>query len=340
MERYLLFDSGCSKCTQLASAVQSKTEGWLSVRSLRDETIHQLLNRAKPNWRWEPTLLEIDGEQIRVFTGIAMRVRIMTELGPVRAWDLAKLVRESGGSVSGVNMSRRDFLHQTGALLAGLVLVRSPLKPPIGRSTMSNSIAVPCTEGEEYGGFLLLEEGTSTPDCVQDEKLGIPNMCGVSEPDQKPSNRKDAVYNALSSRADLAALNVFPTYTLDPVPSGLSPSGASLISHATGEIWGGWVSFETFSKDLNLSYNALGILARVDFMRPMPLWSSAAVEEGGPSVVLEKVDYLPGGEGILIRNPVGFSLNWIHNEVSYTLSVTHLPDAQPEDIASRLILVS
>ena len=35
MQRYLLFDSGCSKCTEIAREVEQATHGWLEARSLR-----------------------------------------------------------------------------------------------------------------------------------------------------------------------------------------------------------------------------------------------------------------------------------------------------------------
>ncbi|WP_448590726.1 hypothetical protein [Thermoflexus hugenholtzii] len=72
-ERYLLFDSGCAVCTALAREVEALSGGRLGVRSLREPEVQALLNQAHPNWRWEPMLLEIEGEQVRVFTGLAMR---------------------------------------------------------------------------------------------------------------------------------------------------------------------------------------------------------------------------------------------------------------------------
>jgi len=96
------------------------------------------------------------------------------------------------------------------------------------------------------------------------------------------------------------------------------------------------VSFERFSEKLQLSYTTLSILAQIDFMRPMPLWTSNAVEEGGPSAILEKVDYVPNGAGVLIRNGVGFTLHWIQKNVYYMLTVNHLPGAEPKEIASRI----
>ncbi len=59
MRRYLLFDSGCSKCTEIAQAVEQAAQGWLEARSLRDPAMQRLLDAARPDWRWEPTSLEV-----------------------------------------------------------------------------------------------------------------------------------------------------------------------------------------------------------------------------------------------------------------------------------------
>lgn len=58
MDRFLLFDSGCSLCSALASEIERETDGWLTARSLRDQEVQAWLDRAQPGWHWEPTLLE------------------------------------------------------------------------------------------------------------------------------------------------------------------------------------------------------------------------------------------------------------------------------------------
>lgn len=36
MERFLLFDSGCAVCSELAREIEHESGGWMMVRSLRD----------------------------------------------------------------------------------------------------------------------------------------------------------------------------------------------------------------------------------------------------------------------------------------------------------------
>ncbi len=49
MPRYLLFDSGCSKCMEIARDVEQATQGWLEARSLRDPGMQSLLAQARPH---------------------------------------------------------------------------------------------------------------------------------------------------------------------------------------------------------------------------------------------------------------------------------------------------
>jgi len=51
IERWLLFDSGCSVCAALAWEVEALSGGRLQVRSLRDPEVQALLDRAHPGWR-------------------------------------------------------------------------------------------------------------------------------------------------------------------------------------------------------------------------------------------------------------------------------------------------
>jgi predicted DCC family thiol-disulfide oxidoreductase YuxK len=138
-ERYLLFDSGCAVCTALAREVEALSGGRLGVRSLREPEVQALLNQAHPNWRWEPMLLEIEGEQVRVFTGLAMRWRLVQVLGPARAWRVAQAVARFGGPVLDVDWGRREMLRKLGSGILVAFLVspfRLPSKSKAHASTM------------------------------------------------------------------------------------------------------------------------------------------------------------------------------------------------------------
>lgn len=109
---------GCSVCTNLAHAIEREMGGKLTARSLRDPEVQQWLNRAKPGWQWEPTLLEVHGEVIRAYTGLRMRARLAVVLGPRKGLRVAQLVQQVLLPKADVNQGRRTFL-QRGAMLAG-----------------------------------------------------------------------------------------------------------------------------------------------------------------------------------------------------------------------------
>lgn len=56
--------------------------------------MRELLDKARPGWTWEPTLVEVDGERVRVFTGVKLRSRLVVGLGPRRALRVAQLVQQ------------------------------------------------------------------------------------------------------------------------------------------------------------------------------------------------------------------------------------------------------
>lgn len=122
MERYLLFDSGCMRCTELARQIEHATQGWLKARSLRDPTMQTLLNAARPGWRWEPTLVEIADGHVQAFTGLHMRARLAVKLGPRRALRVIQFVQRALSPQENIGQERRSFLKR-GAILAGLLIV-------------------------------------------------------------------------------------------------------------------------------------------------------------------------------------------------------------------------
>lgn len=253
------------------------------------------------------------------------------------------------------DVNRRGFLRGTvfGSMGAIITSRLSGLFPEAQQVFNTPTSDVPLTTlprisslaeagGELYGGFVLLPEGAPIPDIVQGYKFGIPTMCGVSDgvEHQAHHTQSDAVHVTLHSASDLAAQSEFPMYTLSKIPVGLRPSGVSLIMHGTGQLFGGTVTFEAYDQMAGTWYTAVSILAQYDFPQPFPLWSSNPVEEGGPAVKFEKVDFVPSGSGILIRNPVGFTLHWIKQGVFYTMCVEHLPKVEPQVLAPDLTLVA
>jgi hypothetical protein len=101
-ERYLLFDGGCSVCAALAREVEALSGGRLGVRSLREPEVQAMRNQAHPNWRWEPMLVEIEGERVRVLAGLSLRARLVQVLGPAQALRVTQLTLAGAPSSSPV----------------------------------------------------------------------------------------------------------------------------------------------------------------------------------------------------------------------------------------------
>lgn len=127
MKRYLLFNPGCALCTQLAQAVEQEAQGWLSGRSLHDRQMQALLKQARPNARWEPTLLEVDGERVQAFTGLRLELQLALGLGPRRCWRILRLIEQATPPRGATESARRTFLKGAAGAVGGIALGGIPL---------------------------------------------------------------------------------------------------------------------------------------------------------------------------------------------------------------------
>lgn len=339
MQRYLLFDSDCAACTDMAQSIEQIAGEWVTLCSLRHPRMMRLLDQANPNWTWEPTLLETEEDEIRAFTGISLAVKVTLGLGLPRALRVLKVVAVTTRAKTGVtSLSRRTFLGQSVAFLTWLALPgfirRASTEHAMPERPRSADI------GELYGGFVLLPDGAPVPVDVSDYK-GFPNPCGVVEPGGTAHTQpSDAVHIGLSDARSLSEMGGFPVYALKALPRGLKSLSTSLVKHGTGEVHGGYLGYKAFDARNRVDFTALTIAMEKGFPRPYPLWSTNPVEENGPAVRLEKVKHVPGGEGILIRTAVGFDLHWIQHDVLYSLSAEGLEGIEPRELSELLEPVS
>lgn len=342
IDRYLLFDSECAACSALAQSIEGIVGDYLRVCSLHHQPMITFLDRVNPNWAFEPTLLEVEGTKVRMFTGLSLAIHLARVIGPRKAFQLARLaastLRPQHTKVKGLDASRRGFLVQSMALIGWLVL------PKHVRVTASK--AVPPSRpsfteiGELYGGFVLLPDGAPEPADLT-TYLGFPNPCGAVELGGKEhAQASDAVEVKLSDAKSLAMQSGFPLYTLRTIPSGLSFPTSRLIKHGSGDVHGSDLSYKAFDSRFNTVFTAISITAQKGFPRPYPLWYQSPVEENGPSIILEKVAYVPGGEGILINTPVGFDLHWIQYDILYSLSLEHFKGIGPKEVSSLLEMLT
>ena len=122
MNRYLLINDGCGTCSTIGEQVQQEAGDVLEVRGLAELEIQQHLNTALPQgWKWEPMLLEV-GQDIRVYSGVTMRLRMIQVLGVSRALRVANLVYKATRPHHPVE-NRRTFLRYGGGVVAGLAML-------------------------------------------------------------------------------------------------------------------------------------------------------------------------------------------------------------------------
>jgi hypothetical protein len=139
--RYLLFDSGCHVCAGLAAEVVQIAAGRLTARSLSDPEMRQMLERTRPNARWEPTLIEVRGHRVAVYVGRALTLKLASVLGIRRAWAASRLL----STVTTVNsrnaVSRRAFLGSTarwtGGAIGALILGKITVSPALAATQPS-----------------------------------------------------------------------------------------------------------------------------------------------------------------------------------------------------------
>jgi methylamine dehydrogenase accessory protein MauD len=95
-EHYILFDSGCAQCSDVAEEIENASDHKLRGKSLYAPEAKQWLDRARPGWKFEPTLVEVDGDHVRAYTGMAMRAHMVTFLNPVQLLKIARVVQKAG----------------------------------------------------------------------------------------------------------------------------------------------------------------------------------------------------------------------------------------------------
>ncbi|MCS6847379.1 MAG: hypothetical protein RMN52_06655 [Anaerolineae bacterium] len=313
MKRYLLFDSGCAICRDLAHQIETESNGWLTARSLREPEIQRLLTLAHPNWRWEPTLLEVDGEQLQIYTGLRLRARMLTGMGLRRASRIAWLAWQAGRHSDRQATGRRKLLKGAGAFVAGAAL--SQLANPASAQSRVPTASSSTGPIEEYAGFILLPEGAPLPAFVQPPKLGIPLVCGVGANAGGP--QPNAIVEQFATVDGLKQSAGIGLYRLDQITQNLQLNEGDIVRHETGELFMSIISYRTYDSQSGW-ITSIRLLAQPDYMRPYPIWYGNSNDGSRHSIVIEKVEFLPTS-GIAITTAGGHAFHWIEDNVMHTL---------------------
>jgi hypothetical protein len=314
--RWLLYDAGCSICAALAREVEALSGGRLRVRSLREPEIQALLDRARPGWQWEPMLVEIEGEQVRVFAGLSLRARLVQVLGPVRALRVAQAVARMGGPVLGVDWGRRRLLRQSLAL-AGLALLRRiPGGTHAPRTAGSAPPRLGPGEGELWEGFVLLPEGAPLPSFVS--CAPAPILCQTDSSPEAEALRGETL--TFTELAPLRSLIRFPLYGPSRLPPGIVWQGATVTRFAR--------SGEVFSVSLNFGDGEgaprIRVIAQPMYPSPYPVWPVYAPDRPEEPIFPEKVFFTPR-PGLLLPSAQGHLALWIEQNTLYVFIAEHDP---------------
>jgi hypothetical protein len=255
--------------------------GRLQVRSLRDPEVQALLDQAHPGWQWEPMLVEIEGERVRIFAGLSLRARLVQVLGPVRALRVAQAVARMGGPVLGVDWGRRRLLQQGGALAALALLRRLPGGFPMARPEKAPPTPPATGAGEVWEGFVLLPEGAPIPPFVR--QVPTPILCQTDGRPEAEALRGETLTFTEPER--LRSLIRFSLYWPSRLPPGIVWQGATVTRFAR--------SGEVFSVSLNFGDGEgvprLRVIAQPMYPSPYPVWPVYAPDRPEEPIFPEKV---------------------------------------------------
>ncbi|MFH8349683.1 bacteriocin fulvocin C-related protein [Streptomyces sp. NPDC018045] len=127
-EWLLAFDAGCGVCGDAAARIGGLAHHRLTMVGLGEEPVRALRRRALgDDPPFAPTLLAVDGDRVRAWTGPALSVRLCRLLGPVGSLRVARALNRTDALVHG---DRRRLLKAVPGLALGAFLVSGGLAAP------------------------------------------------------------------------------------------------------------------------------------------------------------------------------------------------------------------
>ncbi|MFJ8827841.1 bacteriocin fulvocin C-related protein [Streptomyces sp. NPDC102467] len=177
-EWILAFDAGCRFCEEVVDRVRVTVDGALTTAGLTEPRIRGLRARARgEEAEWAPTLLAVDGSQVRAWTGTALSLRLARLLGPSDSLRVVRALRDLDALRP---PSRRGILKAVPGLALGTFLVTGGL---------ATSPAQAATRAK----------GSKASRWVKANLDRLPS--GYSEFASYPADYRRAVYGALSASA-------------------------------------------------------------------------------------------------------------------------------------------
>lgn len=211
-EWILAFDAGCRFCEEVVERVRASVDGQLTTAGLTEPRIRGLRARALGEGaEWAPTLLAVDGDRVRAWTGTALSFRLARLLGPSDSLRVVRALRDLDRLRP---PSRRGILKAVPGLALGTFLVTGGL-------AASPAQAVTRAKGSKASRW------------VKANRDRLPT--GYAEFASYPADYRRAVYGALppSARSDLWVAHFANYRKKHP---GLSAGQSAVLDDATRQV--------------------------------------------------------------------------------------------------------
>ncbi len=173
-------------------------------------------------------------------------------------------------------------------------------------------------EGEIYEGFLLLPDGAPLPSFVQ--CAPAPILCETDSQHDPTLIGKSIRFTSIE---ELRNYVPFPLYIPAVLPTNVQLIGINVIQFVrSGDIFAVTINFG--ATDINQS--RITVRARPIYPRPYPIWPvHSPIFHEKELVHPDKVNFLPT-PGIMRPSVAGYVLDWIKQDVLYTLVAEHSLD--------------
>lgn len=127
-EWLLAFDTGCRTCSDVVGRVKEQVEDRLTLAGLTEPRITELRRRALGEHpRFAPTLIAVDGDRVRAWTGPRLSARLARLLGPARSVAVLRALNRADVVVNG---GRRGLLKAVPLAALGAFVVSGGLAAP------------------------------------------------------------------------------------------------------------------------------------------------------------------------------------------------------------------
>ncbi|SDS60235.1 bacteriocin fulvocin C-related protein [Jiangella sp. DSM 45060] len=114
----LAFDASCGTCREISAAVARAAEDRLEVLPLRHPDVEGWRRRAGDP-EWAPTLLRVDGDEVRAWTGARLAVPLARRLGPRTSAAVLRALGRLRREAAGRPLDRSGTLDRAGFLRLG-----------------------------------------------------------------------------------------------------------------------------------------------------------------------------------------------------------------------------